>query len=241
MCSGPVRFLALGAVRLWGCGTGGEKDTTDTPAVVRPDALVGTWTRPISGADGTEGIRLDVDGVLGLVNMHTLHGVHWDAEGDLLILATNTGRYPEPTADTLRVAQVTKDTLTLEGTSGFQGVYMRDDAASGRLNGIVVHEEGTVLPPNAAVQVTLSDAGGEGVPAAWIAGATIPASGRQFPVPWSLTFAAGDIHSQARYVVRAVITVDGRLRFTTTETIAVDPLHPPAEIVIPLTRANSDN
>jgi uncharacterized lipoprotein YbaY/heat shock protein HslJ len=175
------------------------------------------WVRPVPGGQaGSEGIALDGDGSLGLLGIHTMHGLTWRVEGNALIVATNTARYPEPQEGRLRVAQVSQDTLSLQADANYlSGTYARRDGAAGVVSGTVTSAQRTALPPDAAFHVELSDVSRVNVPARLIANQTIPTLGRQMPIPFRMYYATADIDPNFTYAVRATIVAGGRPRWIT--------------------------
>jgi uncharacterized lipoprotein YbaY/heat shock protein HslJ len=180
-------------------------------------SLVGAWVRPIPGGQaGIEGIALDGDGSLGLLGIHTMHGLTWRVEGNTLIVATNTARYPEPQESRLGIAQVSQHTLILQADANYlSGTYKRSDGAAGVVSGTVTSAQRIALPPDAALHMELSDVTRVNVPARLIANQTIPTLGRQGPIPFRMFYATEDIDPNFTYVVRATIVAGGRPRFIT--------------------------
>ena len=185
--------------------------------------LVGTWVRPINNRPETlEGIRFDDDGRLGLIGIHTMHGLHWQLENDALVLTTNTERYPEPFETRLTIQTLTDTTLLLEGDKGyFRSAWRRDDTAAGRITGQVAYRERIALPPDAAIHLTLEDVSRQDAPATFIASQVVPTQGRQVPIPFTLYYASRDIDPRHTYNLRAAIIVDGERRFLTTQAYPV--------------------
>lgn len=189
-------------------------------AVAPPDpgTISGTWVREMKVGDRAvpEGLVLDPDGGLGLLGIHTMHGVSWRLEQESLVLATNSGRYPEPHESRLRVEDAQKGTLKLSGIDYLAGEWRRDDAAAGRVSGTITYRERVALPENAAVHLELQAVSRQDAPAGLVAGRTIATRGRQVPIPFRIYYRAADIDPRLTYALRATITVDGERRFTTT-------------------------
>jgi uncharacterized lipoprotein YbaY/heat shock protein HslJ len=159
---------------------------------------------------------LDADGGFGLIGIHTMHGLTWRLEGNALILATNTGRYPLPHEARLQVAQVAQGSLTLQADADYlSGTYTRNNAAADVVSGTVTYRQPIVLPPNASINLELSEVSLADSSALFIAGQTLPALGRQVPIPFRLYYATADISPTFTYNVSATIVVDGTRRFFT--------------------------
>jgi len=90
----------------------------------------------------------------------------------------------------------------------------------GTITGTVTYRERMALPANAVIDVQLLDESLADAPAKVIAEDKITLAERQVPVPYVLKFDARKIDARHRYAVRAKITVDGELRFTS------DQVHP---------------
>ena len=77
--------------------------------------LVGTWTEPIPGQEGRQGIELKSDGTAKSVNMATLDYKTWKVEDEQLIL-TGTSIGNNQTidfADTLKIVELSKGSLVV--------------------------------------------------------------------------------------------------------------------------------
>ncbi len=180
-------------------------------------SLVGTWVRPIPGGGaGLEGIVLDADGGFGLIGIHTMHGLTWRLEGDTLILATNTQRYPQPLETRLRVVQTSQASLTLQADANYLGgTYTRNDAAADVVSGTVTYRESVALPPDAAIYLELAEVSVANTAARLIGAQTLPTLGRQVPIPFRIYYATSEVNPRFTYNVRATIIVEGMRRFTT--------------------------
>jgi uncharacterized lipoprotein YbaY len=207
---GALAATAMAAALMAGCGP----RVAPTPAAM----LVGTWVRPVRGArDRTEGIVLGEDGSLGLIGIHSMHGLFWelpgaDAEaerlGRRLLLATNTGRYPSPETWAARIWRLDSDHLELRSEAGYlAGSWRRDQAAAGRIDGTASFALTGPLPADSALHLELDDASGAG---AAVAFAALPLLGRQSPVAFSMAYATADIDPHRPYVLRAWLAGGGR-------------------------------
>jgi len=180
--------------------------------VVAP--LSGTWMRPIgSGVAGREGMSFASDGTLGLVGIRTMNGLTWRVDGDVLIVATNSGRDLEPNESRLHIDELTADRLRLSADGEYlAGTYERNDAAAGRVTGVVRAAEPIALPADAAIHVALWDVS-DPDDAKLVANETLPIGGRQVPISFELTYATADIDESHPYAVQASIVAGGELRF----------------------------
>ena len=86
------------------------------------------------------------------------------------------------------------------------------------VRGTVTYRERIALPPQALIEVTLEDSARADAPATVIGQQQIVANGQQVPFAFTFTihYDPAAITLAGRYVVRATITVDGVLRYTTT-------------------------
>lgn len=82
--------------------------------------------------------------------------------------------------------------------------------------GTVTYRERIALPANAVVQVSLQDISRADAPAVVLGEQTIETGGRQVPIPFAIPYDAATIDERFTYSVRARITVDGQLMFTST-------------------------
>jgi len=215
-----ILCAAIALLALAGCARGRDDPRRAVPAGAGGSllaSLVGTWVRPIPGrGTSLEGIVLDADGGFGLIGIHTMHGLTWRLEGNTLILATNTGRYPLPQEARLQVAQITQASLTLQADADYlSGTYTRSDGAANVISGTVTYRQPIVLPPNASINLELSEVSLANNTALFIAGQTLPTLGRQVPIPFRLYYATADINPTFTYSLSATIVVDGTRRFLT--------------------------
>ncbi len=89
------------------------------------------------------------------------------------------------------------------------------------VSGTIAYRERVALPPDAEVEVQLSDVSRMDAPAETIAETTVPPDGRQVPLPFELRYDPGKIEPRNTYAVRASIRSGGRLLFTTTSAYRV--------------------
>ena len=209
---------------------------TGSAAPLDPGTIAGAWVRDMKVGDRTmpEGLVLDPDGGFGLLGIHTMHGVTWRLEGETLVLATNTGRYPETFESRFQVESLAGDTLRLSGKDYLSGDWRRDDRAADRVSGTVTYRERIALPPNAAVHLELQKVSRQDAPAGYLAGHAIATRGRQVPIPFRIYYRAADIDPRFSYAVRATVTVDGERRFITTGHYPVITRGSPSEVELVL-------
>ncbi len=80
------------------------------------DVLVGSWTQPIPGQAGEQGMKLEKGGKASSINMATLQYDSWKKEGQRLILTGKSiGNGQTITfSDTLEVVKSTPEQLVLK-------------------------------------------------------------------------------------------------------------------------------
>ncbi|MEW5291189.1 YbaY family lipoprotein [Erwinia papayae] len=83
------------------------------------------------------------------------------------------------------------------------------------VSGTVYIRQKVVLPPDAVLTVTLSDASVANAPSKVIAQRAVRTDGKQAPFKFILPFTPGDIQPGARILLSAAITVDGKMTFIT--------------------------
>jgi heat shock protein HslJ len=89
------------------------------------------------------------------------------------------------------------------------------------ITGTVTYLTRQALRPGSEIKVSLQDISRADVAATVIAEQVIPAAGAQVPIPFRIVFDPAEIDPRFTYAVRATITRDGKLLFTSTETHAV--------------------
>lgn len=91
-----------------------------------------------------------------------------------------------------------------------------------QVTGSVTFRERVALPPDAVIDVQLSDASVADIAGQTVAEVLINAEGRQVPVPFTLTYDPAKIDPSHRYSVRATIrSGDGMLMFSSTQAYPV--------------------
>jgi len=104
--------------------------------------------------------------------------------------------------------------------------------AQAQVTGTVSYLQRIALPPNAVVEVTLQEVSRLDAPAVLLAEQKIPTAGQQVPIPFTLTYDASQIDPRYTYVVRAKITVDGQMRWTSTTAYRVITQNNPTTVEI---------
>jgi len=79
---------------------------------------------------------------------------------------------------------------------------------------IYIHQK-VALPPNAVLTVTLSDASLANAPSKVISQRVVKTNGKQAPFKFTLPFNPADIQPNARILLSAAITIDGRMTLIT--------------------------
>lgn len=101
-------------------------------------------------------------------------------------------------------------TLALVSTS------VRAQTASGTITGTVSYLQRSALPENSVVVVRLRDVSRQDTVAPVVAEQQIAATGKQPPIPFTLTYDPAKIDARGSYSVEAVITVYGQTQFRST-------------------------
>ena len=130
--------------------------------------------------------------------------------------------------------------VALLGAAAPAGTAVAEDAgAKSTITGSVVYRERTALPPDAVVRVRLEVAAAPERPAKRVSEVTIPAEGRQVPIPFELPYSAADIQPQQRYFVRATISSGSRMLFVSRTPYAVLTKGAPSKVEILVQPAGS--
>jgi len=83
------------------------------------------------------------------------------------------------------------------------------------LRGTVSYRQRLGLPPDAVVHVIIEDVSNAGTPESF-AEEDVPARGHQVPIKFEVKYDPSTVNADHRYQIRAKITSDGRLMFTST-------------------------
>lgn len=98
----------------------------------------------------------------------------------------------------------------------FRGLEGNVGQETTAVRGTVTKRDRSALPPQAVIEVTLVDISRADAPATVIGRQQIVADGRQAPFPFTISYDPALINPAGRYAVRATITIDGILRYTST-------------------------
>jgi putative lipoprotein len=118
-------------------------------------------------------------------------------------------------------------------------------ATAPTVSGTVTYRERMALPEGAVLSVRLDDVSRQDASAIPVAERTIPLSGQQVPIPFTLSYNAGAIKPNNQYAVRATIRAagppsgTGRLLFTTTRSYPVITRGNPNVVTITVERARA--
>lgn len=112
-----------------------------------------------------------------------------------------------------------------------------ESSSGGKVTGTVAYRERMALPPDAVVQVQLSDVSRQDAPAMVVAETTITPAGRQVPLPFELNYVAGAIDQKHSYAVRATIRSGDQLLYTTNTAAPVITRGNPTQVPLMLVRA----
>jgi putative lipoprotein len=113
-----------------------------------------------------------------------------------------------------------------------------ESSAGGTVTGTVAYRERVALPPDAALQVQLSDVSRQDAPAIVVAETTITPAGRQVPLPFELHYDPGAIDQKHPYAVRATIRSGDQLLYTTNTAAPVITRGNPTQVPLMLVRAS---
>ncbi|MDO9162597.1 MAG: YbaY family lipoprotein, partial [Methylococcaceae bacterium] len=100
-------------------------------------------------------------------------------------------------------------------------LYAQPTAEAVSINGSAVYRQRIAMPPDAVLTVRVEDVSQADKPAAVLAEVHETFGARQVPIPFSLQIPKTHIDPSHRYAIRATISVNGELRFTTTRHYAV--------------------
>jgi len=112
----------------------------------------------------------------------------------------------------------------------------RADAGEAMVTGTVVYRERMALPPEAVVELRLSDVSRQDVTAPTIAETTVLTKGRQVPISFELRYDPDKINPDRTYALRATIRSAGQMIFTTTTAYPVITQGNPMQVNLMLER-----
>ena len=120
------------------------------------------------------------------------------------------------------------------GSSAAQGT-----PAQAVVTGTVAYRERMALPPDAAIDVRIEDVSLQDAPAKVVAENVFAAAGKQVPIPFQVPYNPADINPAHSYSVRATISTNGQVRFTTTTANPVITRGAPAQVTLMLQQAQA--
>jgi heat shock protein HslJ len=114
-------------------------------------------------------------------------------------------------------------------------------ATPAAVRGTVAYRERMALPADATVDVWITDIGSGVVTMAILGVTTVPANGRQVPLPFELTLDPSRVDADRPYGIRAVIRAGGQTLFETREPTPVLTQGQPTTVALMLTRVPSES
>jgi putative lipoprotein len=105
----------------------------------------------------------------------------------------------------------------IAATLAAPAVFGQSSSSGSTITGTISYMARMALPANAAIDVRLEDVTLADAPAKLVAENIFSLGGNQVPVPFQLPYNPAEIQPAHRYTVRANITVDGDLLFTTSD------------------------
>jgi putative lipoprotein len=109
--------------------------------------------------------------------------------------------------------------LTLVALTG--SLWAQGNAPQNTVSGTVAYRERMALPPDAAIDVRLEDTSLQDTPAKLVGESVFAAAGQQVPISFQVSFNPADINPAHTYQLRANITINGALAFTSTTSYPV--------------------
>ena len=94
-------------------------------------------------------------------------------------------------------------------------IVSAQNAGPGTVTGTVNYRHRMALPADAVVDVSLQDTTLADAPARIVGRTSVATRGAQVPIPFRIDYDPAGIDPSHRYTVRATITVDGKILFTT--------------------------
>jgi putative lipoprotein len=92
---------------------------------------------------------------------------------------------------------------------------------AGTVTGSVTKRDRSGLPPGAVVSVQLQDVTLADAPATVLGEQVITTTGEQVPIPFEIGYDPAAVEERNSFAVRATITIDGALRYTSTRSFPV--------------------
>lgn len=100
-------------------------------------------------------------------------------------------------------------------------IWSQTGGTTAMVTGTVTYRQRVALPPGATFEVRVEDISRADVPAANLADWSGETKGRQVPIPFELKYDPSLIVASHRYNIRATISSDGEILFTTTSATPV--------------------
>lgn len=107
-------------------------------------------------------------------------------------------------------------------------------SAQPSVSGTVAYRERVALPPDAAIDIKLQDVSQQDTSAKTVAESLFAPGGKQVPIPFQLSYNTSDINPTHAYQVRATISVNGKLMFSSTTAYPVITQGAPSQVDIML-------
>lgn len=118
-------------------------------------------------------------------------------------------------------------------------LWAQGTPAQAVVTGTVAYRERMALPPDAAIDVRIEDISLQNAPAKVVAENVFAAAGKQVPIPFQLPYNPADINPAHNYSVRATISVNGQMMFTSTATYPVITRGAPTQVALMLQQAQA--
>lgn len=135
--------------------------------------------------------------------------------------------------------------LALSGSVGMAQIAVtptqRVAQRQAQVTGTVTYLQQIALPPNAVVEVTLQEVSRLDAAAVLVSEQKIPTAGQQVPIPFALSYNPSQINPSYTYVVRAKITLDGQMRWTSSSAYRVITQGNPSTVEIQLEPVQESN
>jgi uncharacterized lipoprotein YbaY/heat shock protein HslJ len=195
----------------------GPADAPQAASATNPATLAFSGTQ-ISGTTGCNGYGGEITAAATTITFGAIRGTLIACE-DELITAQERALYAA--FQGTRPYSITADGELRIGYDDGQQLSFRRFAAEAAVSGTITYLQRIALPPQAIIEVQLVDVSRADAPATVIAFTTLEADGRQVPLPFYLPYDPTQIDERNSYAVQARITIDGELRFITTERFAV--------------------
>jgi putative lipoprotein len=124
--------------------------------------------------------------------------------------------------------------ISLATSSWAQSTPAQANPAPGTITGTVTYRERMALPADAAIDVKLQDVSLQDAPAKTIGESVFAPAGQQVPIPFQVSYNSADINPAHTYQVRANISVNGKMMFSSTTAYPVMTKGAPSQVAIML-------